>query len=239
MWSLEDFKIGTGPSNVPINQDVKPVYFLCKQKIDQYVAKTRMEAFRLKRLKSDNLEKARVDQIELDVAYVPYFILEGTHEIKHLRKNTIQIPLKEDVIAMNIGETILNKTDLKQSKDGMYETNVMELVSHVNSDRLIFNEVGKPMKEKDIPDYQPMEESLKEEILDKQQIKAEINENLLLENFKTSILKPSQNNIKTIEENLNVMLKIILRAYFIGKIKIKDKTKIMSLDSVTGESKIE
>ena len=239
MWSLDDFKIGTGPSNVPVKQEVKPVYFLCKQKIDQYVAKTRMEAFRLKRIKSDSIEKARVDQIDLEISYIPYFILEGSHEIKHLRKNVLQIPLKEDVIAMNVGETILNKDGLKQLKDGIYETNIMELVTHVNSDRLVLDETGKQMKEKDIPDYELIDEKLKEEILDKHQIRADINEDLLLENFRTSILKPSQNNIKTLEENLIVTLKIILRAYFIGKIKIQDKKKIMSLDSVTGESKIE
>ncbi|NHI93366.1 MAG: hypothetical protein EAX96_12845 [Candidatus Lokiarchaeota archaeon] len=239
MWSIDDFKIGTGPSSVQIKQEIKPVYYLCKQKIDQYIAKTRMEAFRLKRAKTDSQSNEKEDKIDLEISYTPCFILEGTHEIKHLRKNVLQIPFQDDIIAINIDETIIYKKDLKQSKDKSYEINITELVTHKNSNRLILDAQAKSIKEKDIPDYDLLDKNTVEEILDKQQIQADISEDLLIENFKTSILKPSQNNIKTLEENLNINLKIILRAKFIGKIRVNDKLKMMTIDSVTGESKIE
>ncbi|MHA1757180.1 MAG: hypothetical protein ACTSVV_10455, partial [Promethearchaeota archaeon] len=235
MWSINDFKLGADPSNVQISEEITPQYYICKEKVDRYVAKTRMEEFRLKKMKGLSPSSEREDQIDFEVIYTPYFKMHGIHEIKHLRKNELQIPLKEDVIAFNIGESVFDISDLKHLDNNIYEINVMELVSHRNVGDAFLNDKGEPIKEKDIPEYRPIDEQLIEEILEKELIRTNINEKMLIENFKVSILKLAENNVRTIEENLTIDLHIILRARYIGIIKIKNKTKKMVIDSVTGD----
>jgi len=238
MWSIDDFKLGTGPSNVQIQENVQPTYYICKEKFDKYVAKTQMEEYRLKKMKGGISSQESQDQIVFDVLYTPNFIIEGTHEIKHLRKSLIHQQFAEDVIAVNIGDAILKLEDLEQLRDGTHQITMLELVSHKNSNKIILDDYGKPMKEKDIPEYQPLEAGRREEILEKEQISIKINEKLLIDNFKTSLLKPSQDNIKTLEENLDIEIKIILRGTYIGTITVQGKTKKIAIDSVTGESKV-
>ena len=75
MWSIDDFKLGTGPSNVQIQENVQPTYYICKEKIDKYAAKTQMEEFRLKKMKGGAASQEGQDQIQFEVLYIPHFII--------------------------------------------------------------------------------------------------------------------------------------------------------------------
>lgn len=236
MWNLDDFKLGVGTSNAQIAEKINRRYFLCEQKIDIYKAKAQMEMYRLKKMKGKTPE-GKEDLIEIQPTYIPTFIIDGEHEIKYLRKNSLNFPLEDDVIAINIGESIFNLNDLRKIKGNTYEIDFLEMVSHKNTDKLVFDKDGKEFQEKDIPKYEKIDETLLKEILDKNEIiKSSINEIKLIETFKKSLMKPSQDNVRTIEENITINLDIILRAIFTGDIKIMDKTKTMQIDSVNGKT---
>jgi hypothetical protein len=235
MWNLEDFKLGVGTSNAQIEENINRRYFLCEQKVDIYKAKAKMEMYRLKKMKGKSSD-VKEDLIEIEPTYIPTFIIDGEHEIKFLRKNSIHFPLKDDVVVINIGDSIFNLNDLRKTKNA-YEIDFLEMVSHKNVGKLVFDKEGKEFQEKDIPKYKEIDELLLKEILDKNQIiKSSINEIRLVETFKKSLMKPSQDNVRTIEENITINLDIILRAVFTGDIKIMDKIKTMQIDSIDGKT---
>lgn len=238
MWNLEDFKLGVGTSNAQINEEINRRYFLCDEKVDRYKARTQMEMFRLKKMKDDTAESKKEDQIKLKIFYNPYFIISGKHEIKHLRKGFQTLSLQEDVLAINIGDSIFNINDLPRAKNGLYQLNYIEMVGKENENRSIFDAKGREIKENDIPKYNKIDDKLLNEIMKGNQIdQSSINEKKLIETFKRSLMKPSEENIRTIEENITINLDIILRTRFEGTIRIYDKTKEMIIDSVSGKSK--
>ncbi|MBD3230456.1 MAG: hypothetical protein GF329_19910 [Candidatus Lokiarchaeota archaeon] len=239
MWNLEDFKLGVGTSNAQINEEINRRYFLCNEKVDRYKARTQMEIYRLKKMKGDSVESKKEGQINLEVLYKPYFIISGKHNIIHLRKGSDTISLREDVLAINIGDSIFNINDLPRTKNDLYQLNYAELVGKKNENQLIFDSEGREIKENDIPKYKKIEDQLLDKIINEKQIdQTSINEKKLIVNFKKSLMKPSEENIRTIEEKITINLDIILRARYKGTITIYDKNKEMIIDSVSGKSKL-
>ena len=237
MWKLEHFKLGVGTSNAQIEEQIIYNYYLCDEKMDRYKAKSQMEVLRLKKTKGKTLETPYEDQIILEISYIPSFIIDGEHEIKYLRKNMTQLALLEDVIAINIGESIFNINDLRQLKDKKYQIDFIELVSHKNTNKLAFDHKGNSIKETEIPKYHKLDEEATKEILEQNLIiKTSISEKTIIENLKRALMKPAADNIRTIEEKITITVDIILRAIYKGSIKIFDKTKTMEIDSVSGES---
>lgn len=233
-FDIEDIDSGS-----QMKQKIVRSYYTCKEKVDRYIAKTRMEEKRVKKVKDGMSDFNRQDPIDFQVSYVPYFIVSAEHEIKYLRKNYIRAQLDANVLALKIKEATFNRTDLQQIEDGAFQVNVLELVSHKNTDKIILDSKGKQIKEKEIPEFLPLNEQQYNAILEKQQIsKSSLNESIMIENLKTSTIKRPQESIKTVSESITIDLNTILRAKYIGSFNLGKKPIEMTIDSVTGAAKI-
>ena len=221
-------------------EKIKRSYFLCAQKIDQYVAKTKMEQKRLKKTKDDTGVMERKDPIDFSISYIPYIIVSGHHEMKYLRKGLITFSVEPDVIAIEIGDTTIDITKSRSKNEREVQLGINEIILHESEAELYFDTYGEPIKSKDLPEYLPLNEEVVNKLKSNNQIiDPQINERLLIDKLRSALIKRPQDYIQTIIEKVIIDIKFVLRAKFVGIFDINKKSKKMTIDSVTGDSKIE
>ncbi len=226
--------------NEKILETISKSYYICKEKVDRYVAKTRMEEKRIRKSKTESNILSRKDLIEFKVSYIPFLLLDGMYEIKYSKKNVIKISLRSEVFSITIGNLTFKKTELHQLKEDLFELDFIESIIQENNAKIAIDAQGKEIKEKDIPEFQLIDKKLLEEIQKKDQIvKVRYNDKFLLEKLKSRLIKRPLDYVKIIEEKISIRYLIILRARYEGTFEINNKKKTMIIDSVTGSSTLE
>ncbi len=226
---------------ISLKEDVTYKYFVCKQTCDKYQAKTKMEEQRLKGIKTMPVtEKKPAEAIEFKTGYIPYFSLKGDYSITYLRRKKYTLPVDPNVLALKIHESIIDMAKMVRVKPNELDLDVIEKMNYKSEGEITLDKDMNEIQKKNIPYYDEIDKKTYDERASNKEIEeSKYPPKYFLEKLKEKIIKNRPiDTIKTLDETFKAEVKIILRAQYEGIFEFKGKIVKMTVDSVTGKSKI-
>ncbi|MHA1299558.1 MAG: hypothetical protein ACTSO9_09005 [Candidatus Helarchaeota archaeon] len=223
-----------------IKENITKKYFVCKQVCDKYQAKTKMEEKRLKSIKTmPGTEKKTKEGIEFKTKYIPYFILKGNYYISYLRRKKYTIPVGSDVKAIKIQDSIIDLEKMVRVKPNELDLDVIEKLNFVNQGEIFLDKDMNSINKKNIPYYDEIDENTYNEYASNKEIEeSKYPENYFIEKLKELIIKRPNDTVRTLNETFEAEFDIILRPTYEGIFNYKGKIVKMTVDGVTGKSKM-